>query len=229
MKNWLLQNKLLAKSAIDQSGWRTFTLRTTLFTCLNILMIALILHPVPPGTSIWTYLASLYIYFLPMLALSAAVGSFEIELFSGTGEWLLLSTGAWWRGRLLVMLLEMMVPIAVFAALFIYAGSPWQQWLVATGMVMIFSWMGLAIGFIFGFRSEKSINNFTNAVIWVLGFGPGPFMGMDVKWYQILFPGAQAATGNYKGEALKLAVYAMAAAALHLYARYPRRYRFFAK
>lgn len=229
MRGWLLQNGLLAKNAIDHSGSGTFALRNTLFSCLNLLVIALILHPVPEGKSIWEYMASTYVYFLPMLTLSAAVGSYEIELFSGTGEWLLLSPGSWWRGRMLSVFLEVAAPVAVFVALFLHTHRAWQDWLLAVALIAVFSWMGLSIGFIFGFRNEKSVNNFNNAVIWVLGFGPGPFMGLGVKWYQGPFPGAQSLLGNYSGEALKVFGYVLAAASLHFYASRPRRYRFFAK
>lgn len=229
MRNLILQNWLLFKNTLDQNGVFAFSVRITLFSWLNLIMIALILHPLPEQTELWPYLGSQYIYFLPMLSISAAIASFETELFAGTGEWLLLSAQAARTSRLLKIAAELFVPVLTFIALFIYTQRPWQDWACATLLIIVFVSLGLGIGFLWGFRSEKSINNFCTAMIWIFGFGPGPFMGLNVKWYQSLFPGAQILNGNFIAEFTKLGVYFLIALLLQHLSSNPRRYRFFAK
>lgn len=142
---------------------------------------------------------------------------------------MLLSPDSNWKSRFFLIAGELIVPLLTFLLIFIYIEQPWQDWVLAFLLVFIFSWLGIAIGFLFGFKSEKSINNFCNAIVWILGFGPGPFMGVETKSYQFIFPGAQALQGNYFGEAIKLIIYVLAALVLSSLSVQPRNYRFFAK
>lgn len=176
-------------------------------------------------------LAAQYGYFIPLLAMSAAVGSWEIELFGGIGEEYLLRNRWILPSRLLSSLAECLVPCGLFIVLVATSDLPQKAWQVGTAVLMlvVFSLFGSALGFYFGFRHEKAVNNFLVSVTWVLGFGPGPFFGADAAGYRALFPGGFSVTGRFGLEAIKLGIVAGLAGLLLYLARRPRRFRFFAK
>jgi hypothetical protein len=178
-----------------------------------------------------TLLATQYGYFIPLLAMSAAVGSWETELFAGIGEEYLLRSRWILPSRLLSSLVECLVPCALFILLVATSSLPHKARQLGTAglMLLVFYLFGSALGFYFGFRHEKAVNNFLVSVTWVLGFGPGPFFGTDATGYRALFPGGFSVTGRFGLEAVKLGVVAGLAGVLLYLARRPRRFRYFAK
>ncbi len=68
-----------------------------------------------------------------------------------------------------------------------------------------------------------------NLLVWVLGFGPGPFFGNSVHWYQLIFPGAHALRGQYVQVWLLLSGYLLVGIVLSQWARRPRRFRMYSK
>lgn len=229
MRQYFMLAYLPFKNQIDQTGRVSYGLKVTVFSFLNILLLATLFTRNHGDSLSLELLAAQYIYFIPLIAMSAAVGSFETELYSGIAENLQFAYRQIFITRLFSLSVELIVPFLFYAVLFVLTGAPLGQWLNLIAQCVVFSLLGISIGFFIGFKHEKAINNFLHGITWVLALGPGPFLGVHPKWYQFLFPGSQALQGHYGLELLKLTFYLFIALILFHIGRRPRPYRLFMK
>lgn len=230
MNRWKLA-ALVLRNRVRQEGTAQYLLRIGPLSVLNVLLLAAVFTTAKGNSLDADLLAQQYVYFIPLLALSAAVGTWEVELFAGLGESYLLRPSWVWQTRFVSSLVECLIPFAFFVIL-IAASSQvdrWQNLVTALLMLTAFILLGSALGFCLGFRHEKAVNNFLNVIVWILGFGPGPFFGNDTSGLRALFPGAFALRGDFAVEWIRLGCFAVLAIGLVYWGRLPRRQRFFAR
>ncbi|MFI9645043.1 hypothetical protein ACIHAA_01910 [Streptomyces sp. NPDC052040] len=225
--------RLLLVSRIRQEGASQFLLRVAPLSLLNILLLFAIFTTADGHALDLTTLTLQYGYFIPLTALSAAVGTWEVELMAGVAEEFLLRPSRGLRARLLTSPVEALPPFALFTVLLLLAPLPLAQRLAhlatATGMLVVFLLLGTALGYCFGFRHEKSVNNFLASLTWVLGFGPGPFFGARADGPARLFPGGYSMDGDFGAEWIKLAAFTLLAVGLLYWGSRPRRQRAFTR
>lgn len=230
MIHFLLASTVFRNHVAQQGRW-TYLLKTVPLCFLNILILST-LFSTARGTAVSLELfASQYTYFVPLLALTSAVGSWETELLTGIGEEYLLRPSRVLSSRLFIAAVEGAFPVALFAGLLVATRNiDLIEHLITLGMMFVcFTLLGAAIGFCLGFRHEKAVNNFLNAVTWVLGFGPGPFFGAHGGGWRSIFPGGFSGEGLFALEWIKLAGFAAIAIAMLYFGRRPRRGRFFSR
>ncbi|WP_328341079.1 hypothetical protein [Micromonospora sp. NBC_00421] len=230
MNRWRLAT-LVLRNRIRQEGLTPYLLRIGPLSMLNVLLLAAMFTTANGRSLDLGLLADQYVYFVPLLALSAAVGTWEVELFAGLGEHYLLRPSWVWPTRLVSATVECIVPLVFFVLLIMLTpgGRRWQHVVTALLMLPVFILVGSALGFCLGFRHEKAVNNFLNVIVWVLGFGPGPFFGNDTSGLRVLFPGGFSLRGEFGAEWLRLACLALLGIALARWGRLPRRQPFFAR
>ncbi|MGC4792167.1 hypothetical protein ACLQ22_30635 [Micromonospora sp. DT178] len=230
MNSWNMAT-LVLRNRIRQEGLTQYLLRVGPLNLLNVLLLAAVFTTAKGRSLDVDLLADQYVYFIPLLALSAAVGTWEVELFAGLGESYLLRPSWLWPTRLVSATVECVVPLVFFVVLISLssAADRWQHVLTALLMLVVFILVGSALGFCIGFRHEKAVNNFLNVIIWVLGFGPGPFFGNDTSGFRLLFPGGFSLRGEFGAEWVRLACLAVLGMALAYWGRLPRRQPFFAR
>lgn len=225
--------RLLLLARVRQEGTSQFLVRVVPLSLLNVLLLFAVLATADGRGFDLIGFTLQYGYFVPMTALSAAVGTWEVELVAGVAEEFLLrpSRGLW--ARLLTSPVEALPPFALFAVLILLAPLPCAQRLahlaMATGMLVVFLLLGTVLGYCFGFRHEKAVNNFLASVTWVLGFGPGPFFGARTSGVARLFPGGFSIEGDFALEWLKLAAVTLLAGGLLWWGSKPRRQRVFTR
>ncbi|WP_336047949.1 hypothetical protein [Streptomyces sp. CA2R101] len=230
VKIWTMA-ELVLRNRIRREGTGQFLSRITLLALLNILLLSALFTTTSGHSFNFALLSQQYGYFLPLLALQAAVGAWEVELFAGVGEAYLQRPKWVWPTRLLTTAVECAIPYALFIVLIVAVGGPdmSRHLVTATTMLIAFSLLGAALGFCIGFRHEKAVNNFLNLIPWLLGFGPGPFFGNEASGLTLLFPAGFSSRGEFALEWVKLAMLvALAFALLHWGSR-ARRHRFFAR
>jgi hypothetical protein len=228
MTTWRM-SALVLRNRVLREGMSQYLLRVTVLALLNMLLLSGLFTTVAGSTFDFSLLARQYGYFIPLTALSATVGSWEIELFAGLGERYLGHPGWVWRTRLLTTAAECAAPFLLFTIGLVATGAGQlpEQLITLVAMGLVFSLFGSALGFCIGFRHEKAVNNFINLIPWVLGFGPGPFFGKDPYGPAVLLPGGFSAEGRFALEWIKLALIALMAAALLLLGSRARRHRFY--
>ncbi len=220
---------LTLKNAVDQIGFWTFISKVTLLRMLNILVLSVIFTTTNHRTIGSEQLALGYSYFIPLIALSAAVAAWETELLANLSEDYVIHNVSMFWTRTATIVAECAFISTLFIALILYSGLGWNHVWVLIQMLVAFSVLGVGLGYLFGFRHEKAVNNFLNAVTWVLGFGPGPFMGHEPKGYQLLFPGGFSLAGNFFFECVKLSLIFTIALFLIWLGRRPRNDRIFSR
>ncbi|MFF5176352.1 hypothetical protein ACFY3U_27545 [Micromonospora sp. NPDC000089] len=230
MNRWVLA-VLVWRNRVRQEGLAQYLLRIGPLSMLNVFLLAAVFTTANRRSLDVDLLTDQYVYFIPLLALSAAVGTWEVELFAGLGEWYLVRPAWVWPTRLLSGAAECLVPVIFFVVLIVVSSDPhrWQDLVTALLMLVVFLLLGSALGFCLGFRHEKAVNNFLNVIIWVLGFGPGPFFGNDTSGLRVLFPGGFSLREEFAMEWIRLACLAFLAIALVYWGRVPRRQPFFAR
>ncbi|WP_320068103.1 hypothetical protein [Micromonospora sp. RTGN7] len=126
MNRWMLAT-LVLRNRVRQEGLTEYLLRIGPLSILNVLLLAA-MFTTAKGTSLDVgLLAAQYVYFVPLLALSAAVGTWEEELFAGLGERYLLRPSWLWRTRFVTATVECVVP-AVFFVVLIALSSGADRW-----------------------------------------------------------------------------------------------------
>ena len=165
---------LVLKNHIDQMGLKTYLFKISGLNFISIILLMTILSNQNDIFTIQT-LAPQYVYFIPLLALSSTLSSWEIELFSLMNEEYILHSDIIIPTRLFLSFLESFFPCSLFIALIYYSNINIINIFIAVGLWFSYALLGTSIGFMYGFYKEKSINNFLNLVVWILGFGPGPF------------------------------------------------------
>jgi hypothetical protein len=220
---------LVFKNNVDQVGLGSYLLKIGPLAFLNIILLSFLFSTTRTAEFTVALIMNQYIYFIPLLALSAGIGTWETELFEGVGEMYILYPRLVMISRLIQVLVEMLTPCGFFIALLLYGGGTSTDALTVLGMAGAYSLTGVGLGVFAGMKTEKSINNMLNLIIWVLGFGPGPFLGESVHPYQFFFPGFHALQGNYVQEWLVLTVYLLVGLFLIRLARLPRRFRVYAR
>ncbi|MFG2983264.1 hypothetical protein ACGFYQ_18790 [Streptomyces sp. NPDC048258] len=230
MKTWTLTRLILLNRARQEGGWQ-FAARLVPLSLGNILLLFAIFTGASGRGPDLDALALQYGYFIPLTALSAAVGTWEVELFAGVADEYILRPARVMAARVLVGLAESLAPFALFLTVLLVVPVPDRRrhLITATLMLSVFLLLGTALGYCFGFRHEKAVNNFLASVTWVLGFGPGPFFGNEATGALLLFPGGFSLRGDFLLEWLKLGVVLVAAAALLRWGSRPRRHRSFAR
>lgn len=225
--------RLLLLAQVRQEGTSQFLVRVVPLSLLNVLLLFAVFTTADGRGFDLTGFTLQYGYFIPMTALSAAVGTWEVELLAGVAEEFLLrpSRGLW--VRLLMSPVEALPPFALFAALIICAPLPGAQRLAhlatAAGMLVVFLLLGTVLGYCFGFRHEKAVNNFLASVTWVLALGPGPFFGARTGGVARIFPGGFSMEGDFAPEWAKLAALTLLAGGLLWWGSRPRRQRAFTR
>ncbi|MEU3015909.1 hypothetical protein ABZ635_00745 [Nocardiopsis sp. NPDC007018] len=230
MRTWTLA-RLVLSNRVRREGRAAFLSRVTLLALLNVLLLSALFSTASGNTLDLTLLAGQYCYFIPLLVLSSAVGSWEVELVSGVGERYLQHPFWVLPSRLLVIVTECAAPFALFTALLLATGGEdtGAHLAVAAGMFAAFAVLGAGLGFCVGFRHEKAVNNFVHLAPWLLGFGPGPFFGNEASGPAVLFPGGFSVQGDFALEWVKLAVFALVGVGLLWWGGRTRRHRFFAR
>ncbi|MFJ6943280.1 hypothetical protein ACISU4_01230 [Streptomyces wuyuanensis] len=223
--------ELVLRNRVRKEGSGQFISRISVLALLNILLLSALFTTASGRSLDLGMLAQQYGYFVPLLALSAAVGSWEVELFAGLGEAYLQRPRWVWPTRLLVTTVECSVPFVFFVVLTFTTGGPdtLPHLLTMTAMLVSFGALGAALGFCIGFRHEKAVNNFLHLIPWVLGFGPGPFFGQDVTGIAALLPGGFSSRGEFELEWLKLVLVMVLAVVLLHWGSRSRRHRFFSR
>ncbi|MBA0053683.1 hypothetical protein E0L36_23300 [Streptomyces sp. AJS327] len=229
--NLLTPATLVLRNRVRHEGRGQFLGRIAVLSLLNVLLLGALFTTASGASFELGMLAEQYGYFVPLLTLMAAVGTWEIELWAGVGESYLRNPTWVWPTRLLLTLVEVAVPFVFFVVTLLAVGGPdvLAHLVTATGMLLAFSLLGAALGFCVGFRHEKSVNNFLSLAPWLLGFGPGPFFGNDASGLGLLFPGGFSARGDFVLEWLRLAAVAVLAYALYRWGSRARRHRFFTR
>lgn len=230
MRTWTTAGFVL-RNRVRREGYTAFLSRVTLLALLNILLLSALFTTASGNTFDFSMLAGQYVYFIPLLVLSSAVGSWEVELVSGVGERYLQHPRWVLPSRVLVIATECAAPFAFFTALLLVSGGPETaaHLAIVAGMFVTFAILGAGLGFCVGFRHEKAVNNFVHLAPWLLGFGPGPFFGNEVSGPSVLFPGGFSTQGDFALEWLKLSVFALIGVALLWWGSRSRRHRFFAR
>jgi hypothetical protein len=224
---------LVLRNHVDNIGLGAYLSKVFALQLLNVFVFATLFSSVKNhGISVHDC-ARQACYFIPLLALGSSIGSWEVELVSLLGEDYLLRSNRFFSfalvSRVFLAFAETAFPVVVFLALIIWSGLGLSSLVIGIGYWVVFTILGAVIGFAFGFHGEKSINNILNSIAWVLGFGPGPFMGFDVRPWQFLFPGSHATLGRFEYEWMKLAGWlALSVLIFHL-AKQPRERRFFSR
>ncbi|MEU6573880.1 hypothetical protein [Streptomyces sp. NPDC046805] len=228
MTTWRM-SLLVLRHRIRREGRSSYLLRISVLAVLNTLLLSGLFTTVSGHAFDFGLLSEQYGYFIPLTALSAAVGSWETELFSGLGERYLGHPSWVWRTRLLSVAVECAVPFLLFAVGLAATGADHltDQLITLVAMGAVFALFGSALGFCIGFRHEKAVNNFINLIPWVLGFGPGPFFGKEAYGPAVLLPGGFSAEGRFGWEWVKLGVIALLAWGLLVAGSRARRHRFY--
>ncbi|WP_307665681.1 hypothetical protein [Streptomyces sp. V1I1] len=231
MSNAWLMSRLVLRNKIRREGPGQFCSRITILALLNVVLLSALFTTASGSSFDLAMLSQQYTYFIPLLAMTAAVGSWEMELLSGVGERYLQKPSMMWPTRLLIAAVECAVPYLVFIILIGIWGGPdtFSHIVTATLMLVTFSLFGAAFGFCIGFRHEKAVNNFLNYIPWVLGFGPGPFFGNDASGPARLLPGGFSSTGDFGLEWLKMGVIAALAFWISAWGSRARRHRFYTR
>ncbi|MCF1598465.1 hypothetical protein [Streptomyces muensis] len=223
--------ELVLRNRIRREGVSQFLLRVSVLALLNILLLSALFTTASGSSFEFDTVARQYGYFVPLLVLSAAVGSWEIELFAGIGESYLQHPKWMWPTRLLVTLVECLVPVAFFAVITVTAGGPdvLAHLFTMALMAVSFGMLGTSLGFCIGFRHEKAVNNFVNLAPWLLGFGPGPYFGNDAFGLSVIFPGGHSNSGEFGYEWIKEALVVVLAIVLFRLGSRARKRRFFSR
>lgn len=231
MKTRLFAAWLVFKNSVDQVGLGSYIFKVGPLAVLNIVLLTLLFAPATWASmdEFVAFLARHYVYFIPLYALSAGLGYWEIELLDGISESYLLGDEVLFSTRVFQVLAEMIVPATFFSILLIYGHQAPIHLAVLGLMSIAYAVTGIGIGFFAGFKTEKSINNMLNLAIWILGFGPGPFFGEKVESYQFLFPGAHALRGEFILEWLLIVLYTALGVLLVRLGKTPKRYRLYSK
>lgn len=221
---------LMVRNQVRKEGGWQFLSRIGPLNILNVLLLSAMFTTAARTSFDLDLLAAQYGYFVPLLALTASTGSWQVELFSGIGEKYLLRARWVWCTRAFTTLVECSLPFTMFVVLIVISDLESRVFhlVTAAAMLICFGMLGTALGFWVGFRHEKAVNNFLNLITWVLGFGPGPFFGKEGVGLTALFPGGFSTKGEFELEWIKLAVLAVAAVVLVSFGSRARRQRFFA-
>lgn len=206
--------RLTLLNHIDMIGLRSFLVKAWILNFLNILLFATVFSTAFSGSFSLSQLSMQYVYFVPLTTFSSALGSWETELTHNLGEDYLLRGWAIFPSRIFIALAESMTALLFFAILLLMTGADLKHIITLGLMAFSFTALGSAVGFHFGFRHEKAVNNYLNAAIWVFGFGPGPFFGMHPNKFQLPFPGSSALIGHFSFEWLKLVLFLIVAIVL---------------
>jgi hypothetical protein len=228
MTTWRL-SVLLVRNRTGREGVSHYLLRVSVLSVLNILLLSGLLTTVSGNAFSMARLAQQYTYFVPLVALTATVGSWETELVSGIGERYVGHTSWIWRSRLVMACVECAVPLCLFTYGLV-ATRPERltaHLVTMFGMWLVFGLLGIGLGFWLGFRHEKSVNNLINLMPWVLGIGPGPFFGQEAYGPAVLMPGGFSVTGDFLLEWIKLAGLMALAVYLLVWSSGARRNRFY--
>lgn len=224
---------LLLRGRVRQEGPGHYTARVVVLSLLNVVLFAAVFATAGGGRLDADTLVTQYGYFLALAGLTAGVGAWETEVFAGVADQYLLHPWRALAARLLVGLVESSATAVLFAVLLLCSpavGVDRPRHLVTAALLLpVFLLLGVALGYCFGFRHEKAVNNFLTSVAWVLGLGPGPFLGSGADGAARFFPGGHALRGDFTGEWTELALVALAALALTAWGNAPRRHRSFAR
>ncbi len=225
--------RLLLVGRVRQEGPVHYGARVVLLALLNVLLLASVFATAGGRSVGAATLVDQYVYFIPLTALTAGVGAWDTEVFAGLADHYLLHPLRALTARLLVGLVESAAPTALFTVLLLTSErtreARAQHLLTAALMLVSFLMLGIALGYCFGFRHEKAVNNFVTSMAWVLGLGPGPFLGSEVSRAGQLFPGGHVLRGDFPGEWTKLLLVVATALGLILWGNLPRRHRSFAR
>lgn len=228
MTTWHMSS-LVLRNRVRREGRPQFLLRISVLAVLNILLLSGLFATVSSQSFSMAMLAQQYTYFIPLVALSATVASWETELVSGVGERHLGHISWVWRTRLVTACVECAVPLGLFTTgLAMTRPDRLAAHLVTMfGLWLVFSLLGVGLGFWLGFRHETAVNNLVNLIPWVLGLGPGPFFGEEAHGPAVLLPGGFSVTGDFSLEWIKLGCILLLAVFLLVWSGRARRSRFY--
>ncbi|SDT68096.1 hypothetical protein [Actinoplanes derwentensis] len=229
---WRL-TRLLLVNRLRQEGAARWVERVVVLNLLNIFVLAAVFATAGGRRLAPDILVTQYSYFIPLAALTAGVGAWETELFAGLADEYLLRPGRGLAARLLLGLVESAAPVVLFLTLLLTSAvtraDRLSHLMTAVLMLIVFLLLGTALGYCFGFRHEKAVNNFLTSVAWVLGLGPGPFFQAGDSAILKIFPGGHSLHGQFGPEWGKLAFLLLVGLGLIAWGTAPRRHRSFTR
>ncbi len=105
---------------------------------MNILLLSFLFSTVHESTLSVSVLMNQYTYFIPLCALSAAIGTWETELFESLGEMYVLEPHLVLSSRLLQVMVELIVPCGFFLILQAIGGGSWFNMVTLLAMAFVY-------------------------------------------------------------------------------------------
>ena len=216
---------LVFVNAARTVGFRELLAKALIHDPLTIFMFVALFRPTGADGDWLSALAGAYPYFTVLFGLTNGFGSWENDVFAGVGPYYVGRRRGVLASRLLFALAGLPSLLLVVVAIWFHLP---KVHLCLLGLLYLGSTLlAAAAGFRFGFKTEKSINNFSNLVIWLLALGQTLFAHPLSFLFNWIIPGALVSRGHLVPEFLKgLAMLVAGGALLHFAAR-PRRSPFF--